>query len=242
MRSSWAAVCATVLLCCNPSVGWAYFKDYPPYEFKNGPPKHLEAEMLADFNKQYYESKDGAVAVRLKSGFASIDFLVEEGGYVLAHKDELELPYPYAVYGADLDGNGLRDFIIYYWWGAPGINLSLIRVEIYLKKERGGYRKIYYDSNSPGLEDFTDLDNDGKYEVIITDYYCGKKHTYYSYSIYEFKGCELVNADNKFKGFPKFIWYTYKPNDKDTKHLTKKERLLHTKGKDSYIWYEDIGE
>jgi hypothetical protein len=159
----------------------------------------------------------------------------------LARKNGQELPFPVgAVYWADLEGNGLKDFIVFYWWQAPGIMFPLCRVEIFLKKEAGGYGKIYYDTLSPGLEDFADLDNDGKYEVIITDICEGNGHNYYSYSIYEFKDYRLVNADDKFKGFPKFIRYTNNANDKDTKHLTKGERLSHTKEKDSMIWYEDI--
>ncbi|MFA5115720.1 MAG: hypothetical protein WC486_00360 [Candidatus Omnitrophota bacterium] len=231
-----------ILMAGNYADGLAYFEEYPPYEFKNGPPKHLEAETLVDHGSKHdYKSEDGSVVARLMATDISLDFLVREGGYVLTRKNVQELPFPVgAVYWADLEGNGLKDFIIFYWWQAPGIMFPLCRVEIFLKKETGGYRKIYYDTLSPGLEDFADLDNDGKYEVIITDIYERGRHNYYSYSIYEFKGYELVNADNKFRGFPKFVWYTHNPNDKDTGHLTRQERLLHTKEKDAMIWYENI--
>ena len=66
------------------------------------------------------------------------------------------------------------------------------------------------------------------------------KHPYITYSIYEFKDNKLLNADKKFKGFPKFVWYTPKANDKDTKKLKKKERSSHIAKKNSSIQYQKI--
>ena len=229
-----------VLACCIQASGLAYFKDYPPYRLKDGSPRHVEAETLVDPDKDEYKSADGSIVVRLRETGESVDFLVKDGKYTLARETTLEHGFPDAVYRADLRGNGLKDYIIFYDYAGCGLGSSRGRVEIFLKKETGGYRKISYDTFAPGLEDFVDLNKDGKYEVIITDYYFGERHTYYSYSIYEFKGYELVNADKKFKGFPKFVWYTYKANDKNTGHLAKPERLAHTKEKDAMIWYEDI--
>ncbi|MBU4306034.1 MAG: hypothetical protein KJ893_10525 [Candidatus Omnitrophica bacterium] len=212
---------ALLFICYDAS---AYLEDYPPYKFKDGPPQYFQAETLVDLDKHEYRSNDGSVVVRLKKTDKGMDFLVKEAGFVLINENIKEYPTPYAVYRGDLDGNGLKDFIIFYWYGGCGLAVNWNKVEIFLKKQTDGYQKISYDTLASGLEDFVDLNNNGRYEVIIADIYSGGKHTYFAYNIYEFKDYKLVRADSKFNGFPKFIWFTHKPNDKDTTHLTEKER------------------
>ena len=199
------------LLLWSTGISFGYRADYPPYEFKDGPPSHLKAELLVDLDKHDYKSEDGNVIARLKDTDSGIDFLLKEGKYVLVSDNIKEAPTPYSVYRADLDGNGLKDFIIFNWYGGCGIAMNSFRVDIFLKKKTGGYREISYDTLSSGLEDFVDMNKNCKYEVIITDIYSGQKHTYFSYDIYEFENYKLVNADKKFKGFPKFVWDTDRP-------------------------------
>jgi len=233
------AICIiSLLLFANVSFG--YSDNYPPYRFKDGPPPHLKAELLVNLDKNDYRSKDGSIIAKLKDTGSGVDFLLKEGKYVLANNNIKEAPTPYAVYRADLDGNGLEDFIIFNWYGGCGLAINSVRVDIFLKKKTDGYKKISFDTLSSELEDFVDMNKNGKYEVVITDIYGGQKHTYFSYSIYEFVDYQLVNADNMFKGFPKFVWYTNKPNDEDARRLTQRERFLHTKEKNKSIHYEDI--
>lgn len=223
-------------------VSFGYRADYPPYRFQDGPSPHIKAELLVDLNKHDYKSEDGSVIARLKDTGSGINFLLKKGSYVLVNDNIKEAPTPYAVYMADLDGdgNGLTDFVVFNWYGGCGIEMNSFRVDIFLKKKTGGYKEISYDTLSSGLEDFVDINKNGKYEVIITDIYSGQKHTYFSYDIYRFENYKLINADAAFKEFPKFVWYSYKKNDQDTTHLTQHERLLHTKEKDRSIHYEDI--
>ena len=141
------------------------------------------------------------------------------------------------VYRFDIDGNGLQDFIVLL---QIGLNTLLRGTDIYLQKKEGGYQKISFEGSGNGIEDFMDINRDGKYELIVTGMCSGKQHNYFTYSIYEFKDYKLVNADLKFKKFPKFIWITYKPNDKDTTYLTKEERARHVEEKNRSIKYEVI--
>jgi len=113
-------------------------------------------------------------------------------------------------------------------------------VEIFLKKPGGGYGVISYDTMLSDIRDLDDVDGDGKREVVILDMYGGKKHNYFSYSIYKIRGFKLANADGDITPFPKFIWFTDKPNDKDTVHLTGKERAQHVIKKNEAIEYRDI--
>jgi len=141
------------------------------------------------------------------------------------------------VYRFDIDGNGLQDFIVLL---QIGVNTLMRGTDIYLQKIEGGYQKISYEGSGNGIEDFVDINRDGRYEVIILDIYSGEKHSYFVYDVYDFKDYGLVNVDSKFKGFPKFVWMTNKPNDKDTVHLTKEVRSKHVEEKNRSIKYEVI--
>ena len=234
------AVVSVGLILWTTGISFGYRADYPPYRFQYGPSPRINAELLVDLDKHDYKSEDGSIIARLKDTGSGINFLLKEGNYVLVNNHIKEAPTPYAIYKADLDGDGLKDFIVFNWYGGCGIEMNSFRVDIFLKKKTGGYRKISFDTLSSGLEDFVDMNKDGKYEIIITDIYSGQKHTYFSYDVYRFENYRLVNADAEVKEFSKFVWYSYKKNDQDTTHLTQKERLLHTKEKDHSIHYEDI--
>ncbi len=142
------------------------------------------------------------------------------------------------IYQIDVDGNGTQDFIIFLY---PGVGTLLNEVHIFLKKPDSGYQEISFsEDGGAGIEDVVDINNNGKWEIILTDLYGGKKHNYISYSVYEFKDYRLVNVDTKFKGFPKFVLFTDKSNDMDTTHLTVGERQKHVQEKDSEISYQEI--
>jgi len=213
-----------LIVACLVLSGWvsiasAYMDNYPPYKFKDGPYKHLETDAFIDYDTPEYRSKDGRVVIKLEKPFGLI---IQDGTLVLAKVKENGDPLPYAVYWGDVDNNGFKDFLAFYHWGASSFAGG--RGEIYLNKDGKSYQKIVYETIRGGLEDFVDIDKDGKYEVIITDVYAGAKHNYFTYNIYEIKGYNLANANARFNGFPKFVWITNKPNDKDTTHLTKEER------------------
>lgn len=244
MMTSKKQLIVFIFLIFTFSDAHAYLDEYPPYKFKDGPPKHLQLDPLVDIDKSDYVSKDGSVTARLNESFASnlLDFSLKVNNTTLVQMTERELPMPYIVYRADLDGNGLYDYIVFYSYHGNSLASLASRVEIFLAKKEGTYNKISYENQDSGLEDFVDLNNDGKHEVIITDLRIVDGHTYFTYNVYEFKEYRLVNADAKFKGFPKFIWYTFKSNDKDTTRLTKEERALYTKEKDDSIKYSEVRE
>lgn len=223
-----------------PSLAFAYFDNYPPYQFKDGAPKHLKVRPLVGFDKSKYKSKDGKIIIKLKETADSFNFLLKDGKFILVDINKELVPLPSSVYQLDLDKNGLNDFIVFYNYRGNGLASQKDKVDIFLKKKNSSYVKISFDTFSSGLEDFVDLNNNGSYEVIITDLFRGDKHNYFSYSIYKLKDYRLVNADNQFKDFPKFVWITYKANDKDTTHLISKDRLLHTQKKNNSIRYREI--
>ena len=222
------------------STSFAYRDDYPPYRFKDGPQAHLNVKPLVS-DEGDYKSEDESVSVHLKEPKPfEVEFSLKVGKTTLVSSNKDMEWFPSAVFQADLDNDGRNDFIVIYASRAPGLGGCQNRVEIYLTKQSGGFGKISYYAFDAGIEDFIGPDKEGRYKVIITGFYQGGRHNYFTYNVYEFKGYRLVNADAKVKGFPKFVWYSNKPNDKNAGRLTQKERLQHTKEKGSSIHYEDI--
>ena len=221
-------------------VSFGYRADYPPYKFKDGPPAHLNIKPLVS-GEGDYKSKDGLVVVHLKEPKPfEVEFSLKVGKTTLVSSNKDMEWFPSAVFQVDLDNNGLNDFIVIYNSRGPGLGAHHDRVEIFLRKSKGGFEKISYDTFDAGIEDFIGPDKEGRYKVIITGFYQGDRHSYFSYNIYEFGSYQLVNADAKIRGFPKFVQYTYKKNDQDTERLTQQEKHLHTKEKYGSVQYEDI--
>ncbi len=217
----------------------AYIEDYPPYKFKEGRPPHLTAKEFVhdDKNASLHISPDGHYILQYNDSTENFKIFLKGGDKILIDKEEFSLPFISNIYEADIDANGLNDCIIFSSYQGNGLAAYNDRVEIFLQYPNDKYIGIQYDTLSAGLEDFVDLDHDGDFEIIITGFYSGKEHNYFTYSVYELVEGRLVNADSKYMGFPKFVWYTYKPNDKDTSHLSNEERQECVKIKNDSIRY-----
>ena len=215
----------------------AYRDNYPPYRFKDGPSAHLNAKPLI-FGEGDYKSESVVVHLTESKPF-EVEFFIKAGNTVLVSTDKNMEWFPSSVFQADLNNDGRDDFIVIYNSRAPGFGGHHDRVEIYLQKQNDNFEKISYYTFDAGIEDFIGPDKTDKCKVIITGFYQGDRHSYFTYNIYEFKNYRLVNADAKVKGFPKFVWYTDKPNDEDAAQLTKKERSLLAREKNGSIHYKD---
>ena len=225
------------LLLWVAGTSFGYWSNYPPHRFKDGPPAHLNVIPLVD-GEGDYKSRDASIVVHLKERKPfEVEFSLKVGKATLVASDQHMEWFPSAVFQADLDGNGLDDFIVFYNSRGPGLGGHQDRVEIYLRKDSGGFEKISYDTFDAGIEDFIGPDKEGRYKVIIMGFYEGNdRHNYFTYNVYEFRDYRLVNADAKVK----FVRYTYKNNDQDAERVTQKERLLHTKEKNGSIHYENM--
>ncbi len=221
---------------------FAFLTNYPPYESNNGLFKKVEVETLVDSNKGVFRSKDNHILVSLTYTGVDFEFIVREGHNDLVQKKSENSPIPFSVYRVDLDGNGLKDFLIFYNYDQWLYDVQEDKVEIILKKDDNSYRTISYDTITAGLGDFVDLDKDGKYEVIITDIYNRKKQNYITYNVYTFKELNLVNVDSKYDDTLLSVWYENPINDDDKieSDFTKKEKSLHAEQKNSAIQYQTI--
>ena len=230
---------ALLILLLSTSV-YAHFTNYPPHMFKDGPYKHLETEPLPD----EYISEDGKVKAIVKRTEEGVSALVQDGDVVLfdtslPREDWQPSSVPYQMYHVDLDKNGFKDFLVIYSFMGNTLYAEYGKIILYLKTAPNEYKTISYMTFSIDIEDVVDLNSDGEYEFIITEIsegtYKGKNHNYFTYSIYELVDYKLVNANAKYKAFPKFVWYTDKPNDKNTIHLSEAVRAKYIKEIDDSI-------
>ena len=234
------AISVALVLLSIPT--FAYFEDYPPFNLE----KQISFSSLkpiVDLDEPNY--RVGDVAVSRKETKKGVELIIKDGEKTILKKTNLlgyrnDTAIPYEVYYFDIDKNGLMDFVVFSNWDGAGLASFNDHVDIFLKKEKGSYQHISYDTMKAGIEDFVDLDRDGKHEIIITGVYGGPAHNYFTYSLYRLKGYKLENADSKVNGFPKFVWMTNKPNDKNTTHLSKKECALDTVEKNKSVSYETI--
>lgn len=218
----------------------AYPEDYPPYSFAKGPFRQFPLTPIYS-----YSSKDSKVA------FGDVTIEMIEDGYLnhLYVKQRNKSIYSgYAcspateAYGGDLDGNGLEDIIVFHYSIANGLGLQGSEVVILLRESNiplkymevsigNGSQENHLAPVYPSTADFVDIDKDGRCEVIVCGFfygaYAGFEHNYFTYNVFRIVDFKLVNADKDFAGFPKFVWFSSDPNDKDTNKLPKTAREKH---------------
>ena len=238
-------ILVTLLILLFSTSVYAYFEDYPPHKFKDGPYKYLDEKPLSG----EYISEDGKVKAIIKKTEGSLSALLQDGDVVLLdtsipREDYQPSSVPYSIYHVDLDKNGFKDFLLFYSYMGNTLYANYGKVVLHLKTSPNEYKTISYMTFSIDIDDILDLDNDGKYEFMITGIangkYKGKSHNYFTYNIYEIKDYKLVNANAKYKDFPKFVWYTDNPNDKDTVHLSEAERAKHIREINNLIVQGDV--
>jgi hypothetical protein len=231
------------------SLVFAHFEKYPPYTFKDGPYKHLEDKPILGLLAERDTAsvfQEGYIYAEIDASEDGIYFILKDGDLILQELERSPRNFPDYVYWTDINNSGLKDFIVMYCDRGVGLAAYGGLVEIYLKSKTGSYTKISYHTLHIDEKDFVDMDGDGNYKVIITDMHGsdsrgkGRYHNYFTYNIYEFSAGRLINAGYKYKDFPKFVWITNDPNDKNTTHLTEKEKQAHTYQKDDLIKHESI--
>jgi len=237
----------TLYLCCSfivVDLSHAYSEDYPPFKFGSEPVKHFPMKDLAGdkpiYDDIHYKSDDSSFELKKTNPYNSftIDNLVVKINNKTVINDN-SFPHVTGFYKADFDNNGLSDYLIISI--AVGNGLIAFHkgfINLFLKKEDSSYESVYFESTYPGSEDFLDINNDGVCEIIVGGYEHIVKHNYWTYNIYEIKDFRFINADLTFEGFPRFIWFTDKPNDKDTKHFAGAQRRMLTDERDTLFVYE----
>ena len=145
-------------------------------------------------------------------------------------------PGPVYVYSLDLNLDNEPDYIIMKYSGGSGMAYGNCDVSFYLSKKDDWsvkYRMFVVHSMFPDPEDFVILDGkpafihcEFQYGPICND---GKGHNFFVYNVLTFDDGEVQIANDNYKEFPKTIWYSFKPNSKETTLLDEeqKEQLVN---------------
>ena len=151
------------------------------------------------------------------------------------------------AYLADLNRDNKDDFIIRVWTGGCGLAIHNCDIAFILSGERG-YKCTRVRTIAPGLEDFVDLKGDGNCQFIHTAFEnvskCndGTHHNFWVYNILSFEEDQVKVNNNLQSKFPKIIWFTYKPNHKETSIITDEQKKEVRKKSLKNIFIEDVYE
>jgi hypothetical protein len=136
-----------------------------------------------------------------------------------------------------------KDVIIGTPSGGNGLAASVDFVCFFLRSKTG-YTTVSCQTCRLDGNDFVDLNKDGQAEWIQTEFIrgCvgrdGKAHNYWVQNLIQFRDGRPLLANAADKRFPSWIWYTNKPNHKNTVQLTaaQKQQLFREQAKGLEIY------
>jgi hypothetical protein len=148
---------------------------------------------------------------------------------------------PASAWCGDLNGDGLVDFAVPLASGGNGLGGEFHDLVVVLSS-RATYRIWVIPTMSPSAEDFLALPDRGHCAIVNTTYVSNeeqaesRRHSFWVYNLIAVRSGELVVANALYEGFPRWIWYTGRPNHKPTRLSdSEKDRIwnLHRK---SMFW------
>lgn len=211
----------------------AFNENYPPFAVKTWKDRVLKVLPVIESPKG--EFKDGKLTIscyptgqeygtRINIHYNNKS--VEEINFPIS-KDDLSIFED--IYYVDIDKNDLPDIIIRTTNLGSGLGTFDNRVIMLLQTEPGHFRRINFSTFYFDTQDFVDLKGDGRYELLMlslaelkgTD---SKLRSFWVYTPYEIKDCNLVIDRHTYANFPKFVWYTKNPNSIPTDKLSRKQK------------------
>ena len=136
------------------------------------------------------------------------------------------------AYTADLNSDNSPDYVILTYSGGCGLAAEKTWIT-FLLSSRTGYRStsvVCYDAETA---DFVAIK--GWAYLVHTSFVYGpvskdgRQHNYWVYNLLSFSGTELVLANDRDRRFPKWVWYSFSENHRDTDQLTLAQRQLSLK-------------
>jgi hypothetical protein len=128
---------------------------------------------------------------------------------------------PYGV-SADLNGDAVLDYILFCPYGNNDVGDV-----VFVLSEGPRYAFAMVSSLYAGLDDFLDIAGDGRFHFLHSTLAGdrqvrgkdGLAHNYWVYNLLIIDG-STVKVDLSSAGFPKWIFYTFRPNHEETDQLT----------------------
>ena len=151
-----------------------------------------------------------------RAGAEAVNYLVFSGRDHAGREWELKtegIVYHEAVYVGDLDRNGVRDLVLAA--GTGGNGLAPPRHLVFLTFDRQGRPDLfeatgYFDARDSDIYDLTDLDGDGRAELLFMVYDDG----YWITNLYRVRDGRWSRVEGRFAGlnFPAYTRFTNRPN------------------------------
>ncbi|MHC4085548.1 MAG: hypothetical protein ACYSWZ_04370 [Planctomycetota bacterium] len=203
--------------------------------------------------KQYYGFKDKPDAPRLclanRKGWQWSWLYVEDSqGNVISgpHVAYAKAWPKLGVYCKDLNSDGREDFVIKYLLGGCGTIYTFGCNVIFVLSDGDDYTVTPTTGLWSGLDYFVDIKGDGRCRFIHTRFVNGhgvtgrdgKSHNYWVYNLLDFKGGKVVVNNKLAPHFPRWIWYTFKPNHQPTTQLTADQKQFIWSQYENPIFYK----
>lgn len=223
-----------------PVKALAYLEDYSP--FVNEKPKSPSMKKLVILEEDGYDVSMGIIRNGKKIPFLKFleakgenDFfysmsVFDDKGNLM--KDSVKISdssFIHEAYTSDLNLDGKRDFVIRIASGGTGLG-SYYNFTIFALSSGNNYEVLSlrnWDSDTVN-RDFIKVKKNGYIQFIHTAFKYvedkkGNQHTHWVYNLLEIKGTKLILANQLYPSFPKWVWYTNKPNRKPSPFVGKTE-------------------
>ena len=231
----WTLSCSSTEVKEEPSWPWGPFttkNDHSQIKFK--PVKWLEIKkdpqtyMLTRAKALATDQKTELILTRNEEGF--IAQVLTEGKTLM----EPRLCTSFAPFFENMYHCGFIndddqiDFLLHFYCGGNGLNADFNEVTLLLSNDKG-YEATSIQTFGGGPENHY-VKIEGKPHFImksfggVTECLDGKNHNFWIYNLLEISGDRLYLANQNHKNFPRTIWYTFKPNSKETDILSKKDK------------------
>ncbi|MEI6210189.1 MAG: hypothetical protein WCR06_01055 [bacterium] len=233
-------ICVLLFVTCN---SWGWPQNYGPFNPEKVPATY-PLEVCTDISNQRpngdyplrYEfantnhpSTRVMVTSMTNGGFCIS--LHTKGGIALMRPFETEGSALGAVqvYCGLLNEDRMPDYVIITWNGGCGLAFEIYFVT-FLLSHSDRYTVHTLLCFDPEPTDFFDIDGSGHPVFLHSMFVYGeegkdkKAHNYWVFNLLKFSGANVVSANAMVAGFPKWVWYTFKPNHTDTDQLTAGQR------------------
>jgi len=204
-------------------------KPFPLVEIPaSSQPKNMDAPQLYEFTDRAEKGKTRVVKIfwPTDGGAASVTLSVN-GAKVFSGKIEGSPLSTATIYRADLNGDGVPDYVAMTWSGGCGLAGEMSWVT-FLLSSPAGYTRTEVLSFDAEPADVVDIG--GRAYLVDASFVYGeagrdgRAHNYWVYNLLRVDGKTLALDNAADHRFPKWVLYTFAPNHHDTDQLTPEQR------------------
>ena len=135
-------------------------------------------------------------------------------------------------YEGDLNGDTYPDYVFVKYFNGNGLAWGYANLALVLSEGDNDFSVQVVETYAPEPKDFISINGQTafihasfQYGDLCTD---GKYHNFWVYRLYSIENNQIVPADHLSPDFPKVVFYSFKPNHKETNLLTQvaKDELI----------------